>query len=147
MVETHDTIGEAPSRAPLYRDQVDDIVSDRIVEVMNRAIAADPEAVEALLHVRILCNDVLAGDPTIQAASGSRVGVPGLLCGIAGAHPDGYAKIAAKYETVCPTHGAVDTLVGRMCPEDGCGWLVERGRLLRFVKTRAQAVADCGVRG
>ena len=44
------------------------IVKKHMVEVLNRAIKADREAVEKLISFRVGCNRELANDPTIQVA-------------------------------------------------------------------------------
>jgi hypothetical protein len=80
---------------------IDKVVSARIVAVLNRSIRDDRAAMESLFNVRVRCNELIAADPTIQVDSSSGapyVGIIGLLSGIAGAHPDGYGKVAAVYE-------------------------------------------------
>lgn len=114
----------------------DDLVSDRIVKVLNRAIRVDPRALGALCEIRVPCNNALAQDPTIQVSYSLGFGVIGLLSGVAGAHEDGFSKVVAIYETVCLEHGIVDKQVGRQCPVDGCRQVVELGRLVRFERTR-----------
>jgi hypothetical protein len=66
-------------------------MNDPSVEVLNRAFAADREAVRAVFDARVRCNRALADDPHIQvrdeAGDGQAftVGVIGLLNGLRGA--------------------------------------------------------------
>lgn len=63
----------------------------RALAVLNRALAADPEAVAGLLVQRVECNRLLARDPEIVVlevegeAPTYHVGVLGLINGIVGA--------------------------------------------------------------
>lgn len=64
-----------------------DAVADRIIEVMNRALAADPDAVNALIECRVPCNDALRDDPEIQVLvedGKASVGLLGILSGLTG---------------------------------------------------------------
>ncbi len=130
----------------------DTIICDRIIEVLKRALAADHDAVRALMEHREPCNESLAADPTIQVlvklsddSEGEAVdesygvGLLGILCGISGAHADGFAKIAAIYETECPEHGEVEAMAGEDCPVDGCGREVILGAITDFIRTRVEA--------
>ncbi len=60
----------------------------RPVDTLNRAFAADPEAIHAILCNRVPCNRALAEDPTIVvgesvvAPDAFNVGVVGILNGI-----------------------------------------------------------------
>jgi len=118
----------------------DDTVIDRILEVMNRAINADSEAVASLCDQRVPCNETLAKDLTIQVGTYHghpyTVGLIGILAGIAGSHEDGYSKICAIFETVCETHGVVDEAAENKCPVDGCEKTVRLGHILEFKRTR-----------
>lgn len=120
-------------------NHVDETVSDRIVEVMNRAIEADYLTIQYLIEVRPRCLEVLASDPTIQVVGSEpdfRVGLLGLLSGIAGCHENGKAKIAAVYAVQCSTHGEASSgKVGLPCSVTGCPNTLEYGRLLRFTRT------------
>lgn len=111
---------------------------NQILEILNRAVAKDPEAMKALLLLRVPCNKELAEDKNIQVRTegdGSfSVSPLGLLCGLAGTYKNGYSKIAATFATVCPTHGKVDKKVEEKCPS--CESLVVLGALEGFVKTR-----------
>ena len=90
-------IEKAPDRT------LDVQIAARIINVMKRALAADPEAVRALIETRVPCNDALANDPTIQVvddAGVTKVGLLGILNGIAGCvYPDGPGFVAAVLET------------------------------------------------
>lgn len=59
---------------------------DRIVDVLNKALTLDPEAMTALVNMRVPCNEALAQHPTIevlqQEDSTYRVGLVGILNGI-----------------------------------------------------------------
>jgi len=78
-------------------------IAKRIVEVLDRAWEADPEAIAALIENRVLCNIDLAKDPTIQVGirpdrKSYEVGLLGILNGIAGVHPDNkWGYVAAMY--------------------------------------------------
>lgn len=53
-----------------------------VVEVMNEALAADPDAIEQLINHRVVCNEALANHPTIQCLKDGdqyRVGLLGIL--------------------------------------------------------------------
>ena len=58
--------------------------------MLNRAFAADPDAVHAMVCNRVPCNNALADDPTVVvsaglvAGSGPTVGMMGLLNGLLG---------------------------------------------------------------
>lgn len=63
------------------------------IEVLNRAFAADPDAIRALVSFRVPCNSTLADDPTIQVKTVEgeprdgdhcEVGILGILNGIFG---------------------------------------------------------------
>lgn len=85
----------------LSENEIDALVSKRIVDVVTRAIKKDPAAMEALFHVRVRCNELILADPTIQADQHEGppyLGVIGLLCGIAGTHSNGSPKIAVVYD-------------------------------------------------
>lgn len=132
----------------------DTIICDRIIEVLKRALAADHDAVRALVEHRVPCNESLAADPTIQVLvkisddsfveegeevdESYDVGLLGILCGIAGIHEDGFGKIAAVFETECPEHGVVEAMVGETCPTEDCERIIILGALADFVRTRVE---------
>jgi len=64
----------------------------RAVAVLNEALERDPQAITALVNLRVPCNERLAGHPLIRVGvhgGETRVGVLGLLNGALGASPSG----------------------------------------------------------
>lgn len=62
-------------------------IADQIAALMNAALTADPDAINALLATRVPCNKALADHPTVQVgreSDGWTLGPVGLLNGIAG---------------------------------------------------------------
>jgi hypothetical protein len=55
----------------------------QLVMILNEALACDQAAVSALVEHRVLCNDVLAEHPDIPLDGNGRVGLLGLLNGVA----------------------------------------------------------------
>ena len=117
----------------------DEIVAARIVEVVNRAIGIDAEALESLFEHRASCNESLLSDDTIKTRDNGRyrtVGVLGLLSGIAGNHQDSWEpRIEAVYEVRCPRHPNVSGIVGTPCCVDGCLYKLLPYDLLRLELT------------
>lgn len=81
------------------------VTVEHAVEVLNRALDADPDAISELIFTRVPCNDALADDPTIQVGAREHKGAPvpgttevgilGIINGIFGVHPGtGYGRIA-----------------------------------------------------
>lgn len=71
---------------------------DRAIEVLNRAIQKDPEAIRKLFKIQIECNDEIAADADIQVkAEGNKTFIRplGLINGLFGAAEDGFGKIVA----------------------------------------------------
>ena len=81
---------------------------DDAIAVLNRAVEADREAMSQLFATRIVCNDDLADDPTIQVLSHKElvpqgplglmrdytlVGLLGIINGIFGIRKDGWGYI------------------------------------------------------
>lgn len=119
-----------------------DKVIDRLLVVLNRAIKADPRAMEALLSIRIPCNQALADDPDIPVLQpkGERatVSMLGLVCGFSGYNAERLmTNMAANYEVVCPAHGVVEGRVGGQCPQ--CKHRLDLGRLLGFEDQRKKS--------
>lgn len=125
---------------------INDAIVDRVIEVVNRAIKADPSAVHALFENRVPCNQRLANDQEIQVATENKdvgyvIGVLGLLSGIVGTctyrgNKD-YSKIWAVYNVDCPVHGTngdewskEEVKVGDSCPVKGCEEELILGNLL-----------------
>jgi hypothetical protein len=122
---------------------IDIVIANRIVTVMNRALAADPRAIQELIGHRVACNHELARDPSIQVLSlgGERptVGILGLLNGLTGQIEEpgphqGWGRVAAVYTVECtniPRHQVGDATVQDPCPI--CGAVLQLGQLERFV--------------
>lgn len=80
-----------------------DAAVDHAVMVLNRALARDTKAVNALVKTRVACNAALADDPTIQVRDreGFRsVGLLSLLNGVFGLLDGGRGRIAAVIDDV-----------------------------------------------
>jgi len=128
-------------------DMMNNIIVQRIIDITNEAIAADPSAMRAMFENRIPCNQRLSDHDSIQVmkeseAVGNTVGVFGLLSGIAGTmqYKDNphYSRIWAVYNVVCPVHGVKEDdedvhLVGDNCPrsDESCNEKMILGDLLR----------------
>lgn len=94
------------------------ITVDQIVDMLNRAVWADRDAISALVNHRVPCNEALANDPTIQVGLTSfhgiksdaknSVGLLGLLNGIA-ALEDPNKRIGAALDA---PHGKVRYFIG-----------------------------------
>lgn len=77
------------------------VTAQDVVDLMNAAAALDPQAVRALVHARVVCNDALAGHPSIQVGRASDtdpggpwvVGLLGILNGIFGTFDNGWGCI------------------------------------------------------
>lgn len=79
---------------------IDEIVSNRICEVVNRAIDNDYRAMESLFDIKVRTNKKMANDETIRVdktKDAHYVGVLGLLSGISGINKDKVANVYAKY--------------------------------------------------
>ena len=88
---------------PTYEErQCAEHAAERAVLVLNRALQEDPEAVRALFKMRVLCNEVIAHDPTIQVRrfdGGHDLSPLGLINGLIGIREDGWGYIEAIFET------------------------------------------------
>lgn len=113
---------------------------DRVLEVLNRAIEADPEAMHNLIEHRVYCNDKLAVDPDIQVAiqpdNEQTVGLLGILNGLFG-NQSGWGAIAAKFELKCSQDSQHELKTDQQLLEDCpvCGARVIIGNLREFVKS------------
>jgi hypothetical protein len=133
---------------------------DDVLEVLNRALKADPEAITTLRETKVPCNEELAKDSEIQCGKtkepgvihdvwgeepvevGGRdvytIGFLGLLNGFFGIDErTGHGAIAAAYEVICPnckldTKGKRGLKVGDACPNCTVG--LELGALKKFIK-------------
>ncbi len=77
------------------------MLGNRMVDVLNEALAADPDALQSLVFHRVPCNAELADHRSIQVmedADGTRVGLLGVLNGVLGALPDGQGRLLAHAE-------------------------------------------------
>lgn len=77
------------------------ITIEDALRVLNEAVKADREAMQALIDARVLCNDKLGKHPTIQVGRMDgclRVGILGLLNGLFGTAEDGWGAIAAVFD-------------------------------------------------
>lgn len=115
---------------------------ERVLEVLNRAIEADREAIANLISQRVPCNDELAVDPDIQVGiyhiGQPTIGVLGLINGFFG-NVEGWGAICAEFELKCAqdaTHEIdKDEQYYEGCPE--CGSEVTVGNLIRFARSSA----------
>lgn len=109
---------------------------DQAIEVLNRALAADPEAIASLLACRVPCNNTLAADPTIQVnGDDMSIGALGLINGLFGVQTDGWGYITARYTVVCKQCDDLrDGVVGDKCLV--CGEALQLGNLLGFERVR-----------
>ena len=76
---------------------------EQTIEVLNRAIKADPEAMTKLFTQRVPVNRALAQDETIQVLAGqgeapSTMSLLGILNGIFGVDGHGWGAIAGVFE-------------------------------------------------
>jgi hypothetical protein len=71
----------------------------RAVDVLNRINMTDPTVLPVLINCRVVCNDELSDDPTVQVGRRDdgewHVGLLGILNGIAGTLSDGWGPIVA----------------------------------------------------
>ena len=134
---------KAKADMTVINEAIADTRIDFAIEVLNRALKADPKAIKTLLECRVPCNMDLADDPTIQVIVGeglegdkiASVGPLGLLNGILGIRQNGWGYIAAVYEVVCPVCKEVkDGVEGEPCLDCGDATLV-LGELTEFKRT------------
>jgi hypothetical protein len=118
------------------------------VDVLNRALAEDPEAMRRLMsEAYVPCNRALADDPTIQVhtekvevggALGDffSVGALGLINGIIGVRQNGCGYVAAVFNLECPRHGEhpdyKDKKIDDSCLVEGCDKKLKLGTLVCF---------------
>lgn len=77
-------------------------LADHVVEVLNRALKASPEALHELMEYRVPCTAELRNDPTVRVihelGKEPVVGLLGLINGIVGVAPDKWGYVVACYE-------------------------------------------------
>lgn len=79
-------------------NQKPDDLAPRIVGFLNELLAIDGAAIASLVETRVPCNEAMVAHPTVQTfyVTGSRVGMLGILNGLAGSPktwpdaPDGF---------------------------------------------------------
>ncbi len=82
---------EAPEAVIFTDEQI-----QHFVDVLNRALRADPLAVELVVDHRVRCNDALLNDPTVLVAAEDQTLSPiGLINGLIGG---GASHIAAVFD-------------------------------------------------
>ena len=85
---------------------LDELIADRIVEIMNDALKLDPKAISKLVEVRISCNAALADHSSIQVHDETginpAVGILGILNGLTGTQvykgTPGWGRVQAVFE-------------------------------------------------
>jgi len=114
---------------------------EQALEVLNRAVRSDREAVENLLDQRVECNDTLADDPEIQIGlhlnGKSTLSFLGLLNGIFGENEDRWGAIVAVYKLRCSENWEHEVSENqlRMDACKTCGGELVLGDLVGFDKT------------
>jgi len=102
MNETTGQPEQTPIRQEVSGSACTDLLSgslvDRFLDVLNRAVTSDVEAMTAIIESRVPCNQALADDPTIQCGGYDgepyTVGPLGLINGLCGIDPNtGYGAI------------------------------------------------------
>ena len=125
-------------------------MAKQAVEVLNRALEADPHAITFLMKQRVVCNMTLAKDPTIQVAKGNitySMSALGVINGIVGIREDGWGYVAAHFALGCPAHGKneVGKLVeGDVCPVGQCKNTMRLGLIECFKVIEGPPVATPG---
>jgi predicted RNA-binding Zn-ribbon protein involved in translation (DUF1610 family) len=127
---------------PENQAQLQELFNVHLLEVLNRAVAEDHEAVEALLLHRVKCNRALTEDLTIQVglidveSEEFDVGLMGILSGLAGTREDGYSRIASVWDIYCSVCDQVILNINTIeFPCNVCGGELIR-RLRGFERTR-----------
>ena len=124
------------------------LFAKQAVDVLNRALAEDPEAMRKLMsEAYVPCNRALADDPTIQVHTEKvevggilgdffSVGALGLINGIIGIRQNGCGYVAAVFNLECPRHGEhpdhKDKKTDDPCVVEGCDKKLKLGTLVRF---------------
>ena len=75
---------------------------DEVIKILNRSIESDQIAITKLMSYRVLCNDKLADDESIQCLNDDRggcsIGCLGLINGLFGIDDNGHGPITAVYD-------------------------------------------------
>jgi len=99
-----------------------EVTVEKAIEVLNRAVKSDPDAMDKLFNHRVPCNEILAEDPTIQVRghrtkgwsiddtkgivikeeSNYKVGLLGILNGIFGVDEESWGFISMIEDLACP---------------------------------------------
>lgn len=85
----------------MKKQELDIEIARKIIDFLNRLIEIDKDAVEALIGTRVPCNRAMQDHPTVQVAGTlecPEVGFLGIINGLCGIKPNGYALIVAHYE-------------------------------------------------
>ena len=85
---------------------------DHVIELLNRLLETDPDAISELVNHRVTCNEAMAAHPTVQCGkriNNYTVGLIGILNGCFGVNEKGWGPITIEVNT--------------------------RGHVLRFVRT------------
>ena len=115
-----------------------EITPSQVVEVLNRSLKADPEAIRKLFDTRISCNDELSKDPEIQVAifkdGVQTISFLGLLNGFFGIH-NNWGVIQSMWDLKCSgdeTHEVPQgcAYLSEACAE--CGSEIVLGDLVGF---------------
>ncbi len=92
-------MGAGTGAGGVMRSQV---TIDQVIELLNAAVKADPEAMHQLIEARVPCNKWLAQHPTIQVVAGQdpshQVGLLGILNGQFGIDERRHGPIAAVFD-------------------------------------------------
>lgn len=107
----------------------------KAVAVLNRALEADPEAVNSVIQHRVSCNGTLALDESIQVGQRSAeytLSALGLINGIVGVGDDGWGFVAAVIALECVEHGPQPGKDHSRCPVDDCPRTLSRGKIHHF---------------
>lgn len=108
----------------------------QVVELLNEALALDPEAICKFIGLRVRINKTLDEHPTIQTGKLEddiyTLGPLGLLNGLFGIASDGCGCIAAIYEVGCRKGHTQDKFIpaGEPCPK--CGNKLMLGKIIEF---------------
>ena len=85
----------------MKKSELDVQTAQKIIDFLNHLLEIDRNAVTALIGNRTPCNRTMQDHPTVQVAGTlecPEVGLLGLLNGLCGIKPNGYALIVAYYD-------------------------------------------------